>query len=370
MSATTRPTEFNFVAFAICTLAMFAPHAIQAQDDQQFISPPNTQALAIPMTPPGEALKMMELPAGFQATLFAAEPDIHQPISITTDDKGRLWVAECYTYSDNQENYNTELNDRIVIFEDTDNDGVFDNKKVFSDQFKKLTSVEVGFGGVWVTCAPNLMFIPDADGDDVPDGEPQILLDGFEGDVIRHNIVNGLRWGPDGWFYGRHGIQATSFVGPPGSTDSQRTPMNCAIWRYHPQYHKFEIVAQGGTNSWGFDFDEHGEMFMINTVIGHLFHVVPNAYYRRMYGAHFNPHIYQVIEQTADHFHWDVSEEHWAVTKQAGMSDGTDLAGGGHAHTGLMIYQGNNWPAEFRNQLFTNPLSFQAFIDIGMFDNR
>ncbi len=324
-----------------------------AQDKSPFQFPPDTQELSVPMTPPADALKMLELPDGFKATLFAAEPDVHQPISLATDACGRLWVAECYTYSDGKENYNTDLNDRIVIFEDTDNDGVFDSKKIFWDQGKKLTSVEVGFGGVWVTAAPNLMFIPDADQDDVPDGEPEVLLNGFEGDVIRHNIVNGLRWGPDGWLYGRHGIQATSFVGPPDATDSQRVPMNCAIWRFHPQYRKFEIVAQGGTNPWGFDFDVHGEMFMINTVIGHLFHIVPNALYRRMYGAHFNPHAYQVIEQTADHFHWDASEEHWAVTKKEGMSDGTDRAGGGHAHTGLMIYQGDNWPEEFRNCLFT-----------------
>lgn len=314
---------------------------------------PNTQPLDIPMTSPREALNLIELPEGFQAQLFAAEPDVHQPISVTTDAKGRLWVAECYTYSDRKENFNTHLNDRIVIFEDSNNDGVFDQKTVFWDRGKKLTSVEVGFGGVYVTAAPYLMFIPDRNHDDIPDGEPEILLDGFEGDVIRHNIVNGLRWGPDGWLYGRHGIQATSFVGPPGSTDSQRTAMNCAIWRFHPVTQTFEIVAQGGTNPWGFDYDEHGEMFMINTVIGHLFHIVPNARYRRMYGSHFNPHLYQVIEQTADHFHWDVGEEHWAVTKQAGMSDGTDHAGGGHAHTGLMIYQGNNWPAEFHNRLFT-----------------
>lgn len=324
-----------------------------AQDVSDFESPPNTQELSIPMTPPAEALKLLELPQGFQASLFAAEPDVHQPIAVTTDARGRLWVAECYTYSDRQENYNTQLNDRIVIFEDVDHDGVFDTKKVFWDQAKKLTSIEVGFGGVWATAAPNLVFIPDADQDDVPDGEPIVLLDGFEGDVIRHNIVNGLRWGPDGWLYGRHGIQATSLVGPPDATESQRTPMNCAIWRIHPIDHTFEIVAQGGTNPWGFDFDEHGEMFMINTVIGHLFHVVPSARYRRMYGAHFNPHTYQVIEQTADHFHWDVSAEGWADAKTAALSDGTDLAGGGHAHCGLMIYQGANWPREFHNKLLT-----------------
>ena len=314
---------------------------------------PNTQKLEIPITPPAEALQMIQLPEGFEATLFAAEPDVHQPISVTTDARGRLWVVECYTYSDRKENFNMRLNDRIVIFEDTDNDGVFDNRKIFWDQGKKLTSVEVGMGGVWVTAAPNLMFIPDRNLDDVPDGEPEILLDGFEDDVVRHNIVNGLRWGPDGWLYGRHGIQANSLVGPPGATQSQRTPMNCAIWRFHPIHHKFEIVSQGGTNSWGFDFDQHGEMFMINTVIGHLFHVVPNARLRRMYGSHFNPHLYSVIEQAADHFHWDVSEENWRRTKVKGVSDATDAAGGGHAHTGLMIYQGDNWPAKFRNKLYT-----------------
>ena len=353
-----RPFYFcGFIAVVCLSLVhaielnALSQQATQQQDSKsQF---PNTQVESIPMTPPKKALAMMPLPEGFKSTLFAAEPDVHQPISVTTDTRGRLWVAECYTYSDRKENYNTELNDRIVIFEDEDNDGVFDKRTVFWDEGKKLTSVEVGFGGVWVTAAPNLMFIPDRNQDDVPDGPPEILLDGFEGDVIRHNIVNGLRWGPDGWLYGRHGIQATSFVGPPGSTDSQRTAMNCAIWRIHPTTRKFEIVAVGGTNPWGFDYDEHGEMFMINTVIGHLFHVVPNARYRRMYGSHIKRHTYQVIEQTADHFHWDVGEEHWAVTKKGGMSDGTDKAGGGHAHTGLMIYQGNNWPKEFHNKLFT-----------------
>ncbi len=92
---------------------------------------------------------------------------------------------------------------------------------------------------------------------------------------------------------------------------------------------------------------------MINAVIGHLFHIVPGARYRRMYGSHFSPYTYQIIEQTADHFHWDQGEEHWAVAKKDGMSDGTDDAGGGHVHTGLMIYQGNNWPAEYDNALVT-----------------
>ena len=330
--------------------------AINAQEESQRI--PNTQEEAIPFTPPHKALEAIELPDGFEVTLFAHEPDVHQPIAMTFDSKGRLWVVENYTYSDRKENFNNELFDRVVIFEDEDNDGKFDKRKIFWDKGNKLTGIELGRGGVWLMAAPEFIFIPDADRDDVPDGPPKVILDGFEDDEIRHNLVNGLRWGPDGWLYSRHGIQAVSHVGKPGSPISKRTPMNCCIWRYHPDQDIFEIVAEGGTNSWGFDFDKNGEMFFINTVIGHLFHVVPGARYNRMYGSHFNPYTWQTIEQTADHFHWG-SNEKWFDAKKGVVgdngtgSDATSKAGGGHAHCGFMIYQGDNWPDEFRGRAFT-----------------
>ena len=338
--------------FLLCGIAA----TLHAQDESQ--NYPNTQKEAIPFTPPHKALESIELPDGFEVTLFAHEPDVHQPIAMTFDSKGRLWVVENYTYSDRKENFNNELFDRVVIFEDEDNDGKFDKRKIFWDKGNKLTGIELGRGGVWLTAAPEFIFIPDADRDDVPDGPPKVILDGFEDDVIRHNLVNGLRWGPDGWLYSRHGIQAVSHVGKPGSPISKRTPMNCCIWRYHPERDVFEIVAEGGTNSWGFDFDQHGEMFFINTVIGHLFHVVPGARYNRMYGSHFNPYTWQTIDQTADHFHWG-SNEKWFDAKKGVVgdngtgSDATSNAGGGHAHSGFMIYQGDNWPDEYRGRAFT-----------------
>ena len=329
---------------------------VAAQDEAQEF--PNTQKLSVPFTPPHKALEMMEVPEGFEVTLFAHEPDVHQPIAMTFDAKGRLWVVENYTYADRSVNFNEDLNDRVLIFEDVDNDGKFDKRKVFWDKGKKLTGIELGRGGVWLTAAPELIFIPDADRDDVPDGPPKVILDGFEDDTIRHNFVNGLRWGPDGWLYSRHGIQAVSYVGKPGDPKSKRTPMNCCVWRYHPEREVLEIVAEGGTNFWGLDFDENGEMFVINTVIGHLFHIVPGARYNRMYGSHFNPYTFQTIDQTADHFHWDTGEK-WGAAKRdlqgstGKVSDGTGKAGGGHAHSGLMIYQGDNWPDEFRGRAFT-----------------
>lgn len=314
--------------------------------------PPNTQPETIPFTSPAEALQQMRVPAGFHVTLFAHEPTVQQPIAFTTDERGRLWVAENYSYAESQVNFAPEQRDRIVILEDTDGDGRCDRRTVFWDGAHKLTSVEVGFGGVWALCPPHLLFLPDQNRDDQPDGPPVVMLDGWDAHVVRHNIANGLKWGPDGWLYGRHGILVTSRVGPPGSAPSQRQAINCGIWRFHPTRKVFEVVAHGTTNPWGFDYDEHGEMFFINTVIGHLWHLLPGAHYRRMYGTDFSPYLFGLIDQTADHFHWDTREV-WSDIRKLGVTDTTSAAGGGHAHSGLMIYQGDNWPLPYRGRVFT-----------------
>src|SRR5438034_8916810 len=91
--------------------------------------------------PPAEAPKKMTLPAGFQAVLFAGEPDVVQPIAFTFDDRGRLWVAECLSYP----KWQKQGNDRILIFEDTDGDGRFDTRKVFCDKIANLSGLAFGF---------------------------------------------------------------------------------------------------------------------------------------------------------------------------------------------------------------------------------
>ena len=122
-----------------------------------FPAPFNTEpATGAPM-PPDQAAASVRTPPGFHVSMFAAEPDVQQPIAIATDARGRLWVVECYTYAESKVNYDTTLRDRILIFEDTDNDGHFDKRTVFWDQGQRLTSVELGFGGVWVAAAPNLL---------------------------------------------------------------------------------------------------------------------------------------------------------------------------------------------------------------------
>lgn len=285
-------------------------------------------------------------------SVFAAEPAVQQPIAMAMDHRGRLWVAECYTYAEHKTGYAADLKDRILIFEDTDGDGKHDKRTVFAEGLDRLSSIEIGFGGVWALTLPQLVFIPDKDGDDRPDGPAVVKLDGFESKVNHHTMANGLRWGPDGWLYGRHGIQANSQIGVPGTPDKARVRMNVGIWRYHPQRTTVEVVCEGTTNPWGMDWNAAGEAFFINTVIGHLWHVIPGAHYRRMYGADANPYVYELIEQHADHVHWATGEA-WNDWRKVGTTDATSAAGGGHAHTGLMFYGGDNWGDEWRGKLLT-----------------
>jgi len=312
---------------------------------------PDNQAVTIPLATAEESLAKMKLPAGFKASVFASEPELRNPVALSWDGKGRLWIAENYTYSDGKERFNMTLHDRILIFDDRDNDGRFDEKKVFSDQVQMLTSIEHGFGGVYAMCPPHLLWIPDANGDHKPDGPPVVVLDGFSTQAAsRHTFANGLKWGPDGWLYGRVGISSTSYIGLPGTAQEKRQPTAGGIWRYHPIQKVYEPVCHGTTNPWGMDWDENGEAFFINTVIGHFWHMIPGAHLKRMHGADPYPHIYGQIEQHADHYHWDTGKK-W--TDSRGGMGVTDGLGGGHAHVGMMIYQGANWPKEYRGKAFT-----------------
>lgn len=293
---------------------------------------------------PSDAAKAMTVPEGFKVTLFAGEPDIVQPIAFAIDDRGRLWVAEAYSYPVRVPE--AEAKDRILIFEDKNNDGVFDSRKIFADKLNLVSGLELGFGGVWVGAAPNLLFIPDRDGDDRPDGPPQILLDGW-GYHDTHETLNSFNWGPDGWLYGCHGVFTHSRLGKPGTPDKDRVPLNAGIWRYHPTRHVFEVFANGTSNPWGVDFDAHGQAFLTSCVIPHLYHVIQGARYERQAGPHFNNYTYDDIKTIADHRHYVGANPH------AGNGR-SEEAGGGHAHSGALIYLGGSWPKEYQGSIFMN----------------
>ncbi len=306
---------------------------------------------------PTDAAKNMTVPPGFKVDLIAGEPDLHQPIAFTWDDRGRLWVVEAFTYpkrnpekgpvipaSRDRKGAAVQEGDRILIFEDTDGDGTFDKKTVFIEGLNLVSGIELGFGGVWVGAAPYLVFIPILPGD--KPGEPKILLDGW-GYEDTHETLNSFIWGPDGYLYGCHGVFTHSNVGKPGTAAKDRTKINAGIWRYHPTKHTFEVFAHGTSNPWGLDYNANGDFFIEACVIPHLWHIVQGGRYERQAGQHFNPHTYDAqIKTIAKHRHFLGGQ--WNEADRAKSND----LGGGHAHSGLMVYQGGAWPKEYHGKLF------------------
>jgi len=259
--------------------------------------------------PPRVALASFKVPDDLQLELVLAEPEVRQPVSISFDERGRLWVVQYLQYPHPaglkmlshdgvwRAVYDKvppapprhfRGKDKITIHEDTDGDGVFDRHKTFLDGLNIVTSVARGRGGVWVLNPPYLLFYPDRDNDDVPDGDPEVHLQGF-GLEDTHSVVNSLRWGPDGWLYAAQGSTVTGHVTRPG-LESGKEPMHSMgqlIWRYHPETRRYEVFAEGGGNAFGVEIDARGRIYS-----GHNggdtrgFHYVQGGYYQKGFNKH------------------------------------------------------------------------------------
>ena len=292
---------------------------------------------------PEKAVASMTLKAGFQANVFAAEPMIGQPMAFCWDAKGRIWIAENRDYETRQTGFANDGSSRVVILEDTDRDGVADNRKVFCEGIPFPSAMAVGMGGLWLGAPPNLLWVPDSDGDDRADWDNiQVKLTGW-GIRDRHETLNSLIWGPDGWLYGLQGFATPSKVGKPLGKgklyrhgdkfpeniefDGEPVDINGGVWRYHPTKGRFEVVAHGFSNPWGIDYDARGQLFITACVIPHLWHVIPGGIYHRQGGSHFNPHVYSDITTIADHKHQS-------------------------AHGGARVYQSDAFPSEYHGRIF------------------
>ena len=298
----------------------------------------------------------MMLTPGFQAQLIAAEPDVQQPIAFAIDERGRLWVVEAYAYPNKQPE--GQGKDRILIFEDVDGDGTFKKRTVFYEGLNLVSGIEVGFGGVWIGAAPELLFIP-KDAADHP-GKPRVLLDGW-GYQDTHETINSFCWGPDGWLYANQGVFNHAMIGKPGTPENERIELRSGVWRYHPIRHEFEIFAHGGSNQWGLDYNSNGHLFMTHCRSfwggGGTTYVIRNGHFWNQANAHYAP----FISNSAPDFAPDLKNFLPAASKYDDGEGGAGKPGsgaiyGGHAHAGTMIYLGDNWPDSYRDHLFTHNL--------------
>ena len=279
---------------------------------------------ANPALSPEEAQKKFVVPEGFEIRLFAAEPDVINPVAMTWDERGRLWVLELYEYPLGAPP-GAKPRDRIKILEDTDNDGRADKVTVFADGLNLATGLALGNGGVYVGQAPDFLFLEDTNHDDKADTKT-VLLTGFGLDD-RHELLNGFTWGPDGWLYMTHGVFTHSRVKIPEAS-TPGVEVTAAVARYQPQTKTFEVFADGTSNPWGVDFDRYGNAFVSACVIDHLFHMAPGGIYVRQGGVPANPYAYELLPSIVDHKH------HMA------------------AYCGICIYQGDQFPEEYRDHVF------------------
>ncbi|MEO8496531.1 MAG: PVC-type heme-binding CxxCH protein, partial [Planctomycetota bacterium] len=194
--------------------------------------------------------------------------------------------------------------DKITIHEDTDGDGKYDKHKTFVDGLSIASSFARGRGGVFVMNPPYLLFYADADNDDVPDGDPEVLLEGF-GMEDTHSVAANLRWGPDGWIYGSQGSTVTGQIKRYGTKDKPVHSMGQLIWRYHPESRQYEIFAEGGGNTFGVEIDSKGRVYS-----GHNggdtrgFHYVQGGYYQKSFGKHgelTNPYAFGFFDAMGHH---------------------------------------------------------------------
>ncbi len=228
---------------------------------------------------PEEARKTLALREGLVADLIAAEPAVSQPLYMSFDSRGRLWVTQYiqYQYPAGLKvvSYDQHLRavfdktpeppprgvkgaDKVTVLEDKDGDGTFETQRDVITGLNIATAAIKGGGGIWVLNPPYLLFYPDANDDDVPDSDPKVCLSGF-GLEDTHSVANSLLLGPDGWVYGAVGSTTTGNV-------SSRVTKNVTfvgqhIWRYHPQTEVFEIFAEGGGNTFSSEIDAQGRVF-------------------------------------------------------------------------------------------------------------
>ena len=293
--------------------------------------------------PPDETVKRLKPADGFEVALAAAEPAIRQPVNITFDERGRLWVMQYLQYPapaglkpvSVDQYLRTKWDrvpdppprgpkgaDRITILEDKDGDGSYESAKDFVTGLNIATGMEIGHGGVWVAQAPYLLFYPDRDRDDVPDGDPEVVLSGF-GMEDTHAVVNHLTWGPDGWLYGAQGSTCTANV--------RGHVFHQAAWRYHPRTKQFEVFSEGGGNTFGLEWDQHGNLLTGTNYSNFVMvHYVQGGYFVKNFGKHgelSNPYAFGYFDHVP-HANWR----------------------GGHVTQLGVVYQGGAFPPQYNGK--------------------
>jgi putative heme-binding domain-containing protein len=303
---------------ALSISASFAwPTAAQKPDKPKEPIPHGQDQLPGPPLSPQEAIKKMKVPDGFSVELVAAEPDIVNPVAMTFDEKGRIWITESLEYPRRDAGPGR---DRIKVLESTKGDGHYDKITIFAEGLNIPSGIAVGYGGVWVANSPDILFYKIGP-DGKAAGKPEVVVTGFGRDDT-HELPNSLTWGPDGWLYGLNGVFNQSHV----KQNGKEFHFTCALFRIHPKTHEFQLFCEGTSNPWGIAIDNDGSAFVSACVIDHLWHLTETGYYHRQ-GGPYPP------------FTWELG----SIVKHKHQKA---------AYCGLHFFDSDAYPPEYREKLY------------------
>ncbi|MEO5995847.1 MAG: PVC-type heme-binding CxxCH protein [Chitinophagaceae bacterium] len=290
---------------------------------------------------PEKSEKLIQVPVDFEVKLFASEPDITNPIAMSWDEKGRLWIVESVDYPNTFLETDGAANDRIKICEDTNGDGKADKFTIFADKLNIPTSIVFANGGIVVSMAPYFVFLKDTDGDDKAD--------------IRENIMNGwdkgdTHFGPSNLQYGFDnkiwGVVGSGFTGT--TKDGKNLNFRTGVYHVNPDGTDFEFLANTSNNTWGLGFSEENNVFISTANNTHSAYYSMPARFTQRALPRANP---ETMDAQSAVLPVQKIDGHYDVHSMTPNLRQVDVVGGFTAAAGHHMYTARNFPKEYWNRM-------------------
>ncbi|HEX8357245.1 MAG TPA: PVC-type heme-binding CxxCH protein, partial [Segetibacter sp.] len=281
-----------------------------------------------PLTP-AESMSLMQVPPGFELQLFAAEPDIINPLFMNWDERGRLWVIETVDYPNEVKEGDTG-DDRIKILEDTNGDGKADKFTIFADKLNIPTSFTFVNGGIVVSLAPSFLFLKDTNGDDKADIRQPILTGWGKEDT--HAQASNLRYGLDNKIWG-----VVGYSGFNGKVGDSTMKFSSGLYRFTPDGKKLEYLSTTSNNTWGLGFSEDFDVFVSTANNTHTGFYGIDKKYLTMGNIDESG-----VEKLDAHYEMHVATKNLRQV---------DVHGGFTAAAGHSLYTARNFPKDYWNRV-------------------
>ena len=315
---------FGMLVFVACTGEKMPPPPLTYTGENPRVQDPLS---------PEDSQKHIQLPEGFSAELFAAEPNIINPIAFTWDEKGRLWVVQSKDYP--HELANDVGGDRITICEDTNGDGKADKFTDFATEQSLSTGIVLVKGGAIVSQAPDMVFLEDTDGDDKMD-KRTVLFNGF-GTFDTHAGPSSLRYGIDNAIWG-----AVGYSGFENQFKDKPVKFERGVYRFDKDGSYLEPIGQFDNNTWGMGYNENFEIFGSTANNNHACYIgIPLKHYEyldKMPSWALNADFIQG--------HYEINALDTIPLQQV------DVRGGFTAASGANFYTARNYPEKYQNQMY------------------